>query len=152
MFARTVTILVNRPIDEVFAFVADARNRPQWDDSVISEELTSPEPIGVGTTVHTRLRSMGRQYEYTWTVVEHQPPGTMTIESVSGPLPTTLAYRLAGRDGATRVEFTVTGRPAGFLRLLQPMVARTTQRNLDRGFARLKEVLEAGTPDGAARH
>lgn len=149
MFTRTVTILVNRPIDEVFTFVADARNRPQWDDSVISEDVTSAEPIGMGTTVRTRLRSMGRQYEYTWTVVEHQPPGRMTIESTSGPLPTTLAYRLSGRDGATHVEFTVTGRPAGFLRLLQPLVARNTQHNLDRGFARLKEVLEAGTPGGA---
>ena len=41
-----------------------------------------------------------------------------------------------------RCEFSVTGRPTGPLRLLQPLIARTTQRNLDKGFARLKEVLE----------
>ena len=61
MFSKTVSIVIRRPIDEVFAFVEDARNRPQWDDSVVSEELTSPGPIGVGTTVRTRLRSMGRE-------------------------------------------------------------------------------------------
>ena len=92
MFTRRVAILVSRPPDEVFAFVEDARNRPQWDDSVETEELTSPEPIGVGSTVRTRMRSRGRRgVEYTWEVTEHEPPSRMTIESTSGPFPTTLA-------------------------------------------------------------
>ena len=146
MFTSTVSVLISRPLEEVFAFVEDARNRPRWDDSVISEELTSPEPITVGTTVRTRLKSMGREYEYTWEVVEHEPPSRMTIESTSGPFPTTLAYVLGDRDGKTAVDFSVTGRPSGPLRLFQPMIASNTQRNLDRGFARLKQLLE-GTPN-----
>jgi hypothetical protein len=48
-----VSAVILRPVEDVFAFVEDARNRPRWDDSVDSEELTSPEPIGVGTTVRT---------------------------------------------------------------------------------------------------
>jgi uncharacterized membrane protein len=155
VFVRSVAVVISRPRDEVFAFVADARNRPRWDDSVDSEELTSPEPIAVGTTVRTRLRSMGRQYEYTWEVVEHEAPERMTIESTSGPMSTTLAYRLAEGDGGTSVQFSVTGRPTGLLRLLEPLIARTTQGNLDKGFARLKALLETGeaarttsTPNG----
>ena len=85
MFVRSVAVVISRPRDEVFAFVSDARNRPRWDDSVASEELTSPEPISLGTTVRTRLRSMGRDYEINCKVVEHQPPDRMTIESTSGP-------------------------------------------------------------------
>jgi carbon monoxide dehydrogenase subunit G len=144
VFVRSVTVDIARPRDEVFAFVADARNRPQWDDSVDSEELTSPEPIAVGTTVRTRLRSMGREYVYTWEVTEHQPPERMTIESTSGPMRTTLDYVLAAHDGGTEVRFSITGRPSGPLRVFQALIARTTQRNLDRGFARLKTLLETG--------
>ena len=142
MFTKRVSVLVSRPLDEVFEFIADARNRPRWDDSVDREELTSPEPIGVGTTVRTSLRSMGREYVYTWEVVEHQPPSRMTIESTSGPFPTTLAYQLSEREGMTAVDFSVSGRPTGMLRLFEPLIARNTQRNLDRGFARLKGLLE----------
>ena len=69
MFTRSVAVPIARPIDEVFAYVADARNRPSWDESVDSEELTSAEPIGVGSTVRTKFRSMGRPYEYTWEIV-----------------------------------------------------------------------------------
>jgi hypothetical protein len=43
------------------------------------------------------------------------------------------------------VQATVTGRPTGLLRLLQPMIARTTQKNLDRGYPRLKRLLETGS-------
>ena len=145
MFTRRVAVLISRPVDEVFAFVEDARNRPRWDDSVDSEELTSPEPIGVGSTVRTKLRSMGKDYVYTWEIVEHEPPHRMKVESTSGPFPTTLDFRFDGRDGGTLVNASVTGRPAGFMRILQPMIARTTQKNLDRGFARLKQALETGT-------
>jgi hypothetical protein len=30
------------------------------------------------------------------------------------------------------------------MRLLEPMIARTTQKNLDRGYERLKRLLETG--------
>jgi carbon monoxide dehydrogenase subunit G len=143
VFTRQVAILISRPPAEVFAFVADARNRPVWDESVDSEELTSPEPIGVGSTVRTRFRSMGKDYEYMWKIVEHEPPGRQTVESTSGPFPTTLAWELSARDGGTWAEFSVTGRPSGLLRLFQPMIARNTQANLDRAFPRLKQVLES---------
>jgi len=143
VFTRSVEVLIRRPQDEVFAFVADARNRPMWDDSVDSEELTSPEPIGVGTTVRARFRSMGRDYEYLWKVVEHRPPTRMVIESTSGPFPTTLTYEVGARDGGTLVAFSVTGRPGGALRLLQHKIAARTQESLDRAFPRLKEVLES---------
>ena len=144
MFTSSVAVVIARPPDEVFAFVSDARNRPSWDDSVDSEELTSLEPIGVGSTVRTRMRSMGRDYEIDWEVVEHEPPTRQRIESTSGPFSTTLVYELAGDGDGTSVHFSVTGRPTGLLRLVQPLIARTSQRNLDQGFSRLKGVLEDG--------
>jgi carbon monoxide dehydrogenase subunit G len=145
VFTKTVSVQISRPPDEVFAFVADARNRPFWDESVDSEELTSPEPIGIGSTVRTRLRSLGREYVLTWEIVEHEPPSRQTIESTSGPFPSTLAYRLTAQDGGTLLAFSVTGRPTGVLRLLEPLLARNAERNLDRGFPRLKRFLETGT-------
>ena len=147
MFQRSVSVTIARPIEEVFAFIADARNRPQWDESVDSEELTSPEPIGVGSTVRTKLRSMGRDYEIDWEIIEHQAPSRQRIVSTSGPFPTTLVYGLESNGGSTQVDFSVTGNPGGALRLIQPLIARNTQLNLDNGFARLKRLLETGSPD-----
>ena len=60
MFTRQVAVLISRPPDEVFAFVADARNRPVWDKSVDSEELMSPEPIRVGSGTWAEFSVTGR--------------------------------------------------------------------------------------------
>ena len=90
------------------------------------------------------MRSMGREYEYTWEVVEHQPLDLMTVESTSGPLPSTLAFAFNAEQGGTRVEASVTWRPAGLMRLFQQMIARTTQQNLDRAYPRLKRLMETG--------
>ena len=87
---------------------------------------------------------MGREYQYAWEIVEHDPPNRMTVESTSGPFPTTLVFQFTAKDGGTRVQASVTGRPSGMLRVMQPMIASTTQKNLDRGYARLKRLLETG--------
>jgi uncharacterized protein YndB with AHSA1/START domain len=147
MFTASKEITIERPIDEVFAFVSDARNRPQWDEGVESEELTSPEPIGVGSTVRTTMRSRGGKRQMEWRITEHAPPAHQRIESTAGPFPMTLTYDLADRDGATSVAFALTGTPGGVTRLLQPIFARITQANLDKGFPRLKRLLETGSAD-----
>jgi hypothetical protein len=67
--------------------------------------------------------------------------------STSGPFPTTLEYRLEPRGDGTAVSFSVSGEPGGLWRLLQPLVARTVQANLDSGFPRLKRLLETGSPE-----
>jgi carbon monoxide dehydrogenase subunit G len=147
VFTKRIHVEIAKPIDDVFAFTSDARNRPQWDESVESEELTSPEPVGVGSTVRTTMRSRGSKRQLDWKITEHDPPTHQTIESTSGPFPTTLEYRLAPSGQGTSVSFSVTGDPSGLMRLLQPLVARTVQANLDSGFPRLKRLLETGSPD-----
>jgi hypothetical protein len=57
------------------------------------------------------MRSMGREYEYTWKIVQHDPPKRMAVESTSGPFPTTLDLEFTGRDGETDVTATVTSWP-----------------------------------------
>ena len=43
------TITINRPIEEVFAFVADVRNDIKWRSDVVESKVTSGS-LGVGAT------------------------------------------------------------------------------------------------------
>src|SRR5262245_7117927 len=143
MFTSSAEVVIDRPPDEVFAFIADARNRPQWDRSVDGEDLTSPEPVGVGSTVRTTMTSMGRELEWSWRITDHQPPARQRIESTDGPFPMSLAWDLEPAGAGTRARFAITGQPGGVMRLMQPLIARNTQRNLDDAFPRLKQLLES---------
>lgn len=40
---------IGRPVDVVFAFIADQTNAPQWQDGLLEVRRTSDGPLGVGT-------------------------------------------------------------------------------------------------------
>jgi hypothetical protein len=46
------TIRIDRPVDEVFAFLSDFENIPKWNYYVLEVRQLSDNPVGVGTTYH----------------------------------------------------------------------------------------------------
>jgi hypothetical protein len=144
VFTRTADALVNRPPDEVFAFLLEPGNRALYDDGVESQELTSPEPHGLGSTGVTRMRFLGRHYERPWVVVQYDPPRKLVLESRARPFPTWVGFELTGRGDVTWLEFSVTGRPGGLSRLLEPVMARSAEERVVRALQRIARLVEAG--------
>ncbi|WP_109211324.1 MULTISPECIES: SRPBCC family protein [Microbacterium] len=142
MFTITETIRIERPVQEVFDFLTDARSRSRWDESVVFEELTSPPPVGVGTTIHSRLRAMGRESDFHWRVMQFNPPARMATVSTSGPVPTTLVldFTASGNDCDVRATIEVT--PEGLMRFVEPMIGEMVRTNLATGLDRAKALLE----------
>jgi uncharacterized protein YndB with AHSA1/START domain len=150
MYQSKVTVSIARPRGDVFAYVADMRNRVEWHEDVMYAELLTSEPVRVGTVVCTRLRALGREYEYEWRVTEHEPPRRVVMESVAGRHPSSHEYDLAEVEGATELTVTVTVRLAGPLRIVRPAIAGRTQRGLERDVANVKELMEDGAEGPSA--
>ena len=51
-------IIINRPVEEVFDFVADERNEPRHNPQMIRAEQISDGPIGLGTRFRAEVISM----------------------------------------------------------------------------------------------
>lgn len=143
MFAVTEKVSILRPTTEVFDFLTDGRNRPKWDPTVISEELTSPPPIGVGSTIHTRMRAMSREVDFDWRVTDFDAPTRMAIISTAGILSTTLILELVTVGDDTEVTATIEGAPTGLMRIVEPLIADSVRSTLAVGLARAKALLEA---------
>ena len=142
MFTVTETILIERPTQEVFDFLTDAASRSQWDESVVFEELTSPLPVGVGTTIHSRLRAMGRENDFHWRVMQFDPPARMATVSTSGPVPTTLVMDFLASGNACDVCATIEATPEGLMQFVEPLIREMVRTNLSTGLARAKALLE----------
>lgn len=143
MFTRTADALVQRPPEEVFHFLLDPEKRALYDEGVDSQEITSPEPHGVGSTGVTRMRFLGRHYERPWVVAEYDPPNRLVLESPARPFATRVGFELTGRDNTTWLEFSVTGRPGGLSRAIEPLLARTAEERLRRVLERFVQIVEA---------
>lgn len=54
-------IVIRRPVEEVFDFVADERHEPSFNPGLRGVELLTPEPIGRGSRFRGHARTAGRQ-------------------------------------------------------------------------------------------
>ena len=82
-------IVIDRPVDEVFAYVADFENVPRWNYYVVSVTKGSSGPIGIGTVFRQRRRSDAQSYRVTsWALderitVETLPPERRALRTLT---------------------------------------------------------------------
>ncbi len=83
----SVQIVIDRPIDKVWAFVADVKNMEGWVAGVTEVTVTSLGAFGVGSTFTSEYSYQGRTTDVSYEVVEWRPPEWQVVRSASGPLP-----------------------------------------------------------------
>ena len=138
-----VSIVINRPIDEVFALLTDEENNVKWLSGTVEAEKTSPGPIRVGTTYRMIKTAFGRRIEGEAEVVEYEPNRKYATRNVSGiHIETQRTFEPV--EGGTRVTFAVKADLAGLFQLAEPLVASIGKRRLESDVADLKELVESG--------
>jgi carbon monoxide dehydrogenase subunit G len=137
------SVVINRPVDEVFAFLANPENEPLWNQSTQKAEQTSEGPMGVGATVNTVNRFLGRTIDSTWEVTEYEVNRRRAVKSTSGPMPFEFAQTFESVEGGTKITGTGQIEAGGFFKLAEPVVGRMARRQQETSFANLKDFLEA---------
>jgi hypothetical protein len=136
------SVVINRPLEEVFAFVSNVENDPPW-SSATDFQQTSDGPIGVGTTFRQRDRFLGRHVDLHFEVVGYDMNRSITLKSNSALLSlegTRIVESLA--DNATRLTFVGGGHARGVLKLVEPLLAAIGDRRLRTQLGRFKRLLE----------
>lgn len=135
------SVVINRPIAEVFAFVTDPENGSQWESGLLEAGKTSKGSMGVGATWQEVRQFLGRRIEQTVQVAEYEPNKKMAIKT-AGPIPSEGGYTFESVAGGTRVTLTGQTETGGFFKLADPILARMAKRQLEADLANLKELLE----------
>jgi hypothetical protein len=136
------SVEIRRPVPEVFAFVADTGNDPQWHLDAVDVSRTSEGEIGVATTFAVGIQFMGRR-EAWWRVTEFEPNRREVIRVQAEPFNPTLTYLFDASNGGTRFTRRIEIEPRGYVRVLAPVVRRMIERRQALFVRRLKEVLES---------
>jgi uncharacterized protein YndB with AHSA1/START domain len=144
MITTNVSVQIDRPVGEVFAFVADPANFPLWAGALVKESRqTSPGPVGAGTTFTQMNVLMGRRFVSRMRIVTYEPPHRYEYATTAGPIRFAGHYTFAPANGGTRFTSLDESEPPGLLRYLQPLLQPLAQRQIARNLSRLKAVLEA---------
>ena len=143
MGAFELSIVINRPTEEVFAVLANLENDVKWRREWIEAKNTSEGPLGVGATFRLVSKFLGRRIEVEYEVTEYEPNRITAWKAVSGPLPLIFRRTFERVEGGTRVTIRYEGELRGFFKLAGPLVVSMGKRQLEGDFPKLKELMEA---------
>lgn len=136
------SVVIRRPIDQVFAFVTNQQNTLQWQNGLVDIKQTPASSIGVGTQVTEVRKFLGREMQGTLEVTEYEPNQRFTKKMTNGPFPLEYSYIVAPTSDGTRLTIQMHIKPDGFFAIAEPLVGNTLRKDLDVNLATLKSVLE----------
>jgi uncharacterized protein YndB with AHSA1/START domain len=137
-------ILIQRPVGDVFGYVTDPANLPQWQETTVSAIKETAGPMRAGTRLREVHRApLGKRAVSLVEVSEYEPDRVFATRILDGPLKIDGAWRFDDESGHTHLTFAAHGNLHGPLRLVEPLVSRMLRRQFGTYHRRLKENLEA---------
>jgi hypothetical protein len=139
--------VINRPISEVFEFLADGTNDPTFSPRVQEIRKTTDGPVGVGTVFESRVKDAGMTTSRKFELTVFEPPTKIrwaersknTITVPDG------GYDLeAVTDTETNVRIRNTFAGHGFGKLIVGFALRAAIKDAPAFAQRIKAAVEAG--------
>ena len=124
---------------EVFDFLVDLRNAPQWEPNCQEVEKTSDGPIGRGTTFRAK-KGMGRLESE---IVEFERPVRFASRDKGRGMSCGLDFRCDAKNGGTQVSGKLWMQPRGLMRALVLLMRPRMKRMLGELPDDLRRVIEA---------
>jgi len=141
MIQHEVSIHLDRPVEQVFAYLIDSNNLRAWQSNLIETEQLTENPLRVGTRFR-EVRQMGRRAtEYQAEITEFEPNKRFATETLTGPK-CWVTYTFEPEKNGTRINYKFILETNGMMRLLKPLIASSIKKDSHSDFEKLKRVLE----------
>ena len=135
------SVVINRPVEEVFNYVSADDTYTKWQAGV--EEVIEHGPRNTVGSQFTEVRKfMGQEMRTTLELTEFMPNAKWAAKVVKGPVPYEVTMTFTSVGGGTQVTTCVEGEPKGFFKLAEGMVAGQLEKSLEQDGLKLKEILE----------
>jgi polyketide cyclase/dehydrase/lipid transport protein len=136
------SIVISRPLEEVFDFVCDERNEPSYNPSMVRADKITSGPIGKGTQFRSAVMSMGRQVEMQTEYTQYERPVALTSTTTMRQGIFDYALTFEPDAAGTRMRWSARVRLKGRARLLRPLAIWLGRRQEQRIWTSLKRHLE----------
>lgn len=141
MFEVKCSVDIPRAPDVVFAFAGNYANDPVWRSGVLSMVYQTSGQPAAGVRTKEIMRSMGRKAVTIGEITEYSPART-AFRSISGPVSCEGSREFRAIGSGTRFTYSLTLRPTGFLGLIEPLLKRMFEKQIQADVQRLKQHLE----------
>jgi carbon monoxide dehydrogenase subunit G len=145
MIQGSFSVRINRSPEQVFAVLTDfERYLPRWAKGPVAVRKLSAE-TGVGTQFTVTARVGPFTVSSPYEVKSWEPPHRFGGSGIAGPVAFDEQYVLSPADTGTELTQSMTARPRGPFRMVEPVVRRQLSRLIPGDLQRLRELVEAET-------
>lgn len=135
---------VDRPLDEVFAFIGDFVNSAEWDPGVEEARNVTEGPVRVGTRYELVVVFNGRRLPMTYEVTAYEPPHRVVLRGTGSSVNAVDDIRFEPTPTGTRILYTADLRLKGLLRALEPFVKGRFEETGRQAMAGMRDALARG--------
>ncbi len=105
MVTVTDSILIQEPIDDVFAFACDYRNDPVWRSGVKEMRVSPGGKTRVGSRTYEVMNFLGRRLHTSAEVISYMPENKVAFRSLDGPMKLTGSRSVSRRPEGTQFTY-----------------------------------------------
>jgi len=143
MVTNEMIITINRPVEEVFAYISDLQNGPKWQPGLVETRRITEGPEGIGTQYTGVRKFMGRRMESVVQFTTYEPNKKIVFKSISGSSPLEQSFLFESTAEGTRLTSRLELQMSGLMGLAEPLIASGLKREMDANFGILKDMLES---------
>ena len=136
------SVVINRPPEAVFAFVADAERGPEWRPGLTDIKHASGSGVGTRYT-QGHKGPMGRRIASDDEITVFEPGRRLEFQTMAGPLRPHGSYDFEPVEGGTRLTFALDATMTGLRGLFMGSMVQRTMDVEVRALDAAKRVLEA---------
>lgn len=134
------SIVISKPVEEVFAFVTDGSKASQWQGGL---EAVEGQANAVGDQYTEVRKFLGREMRSVMEITAFEPNRRWAARVLKGPVPYEVSVQFEPQGQGTRLTTRVDGEPTGFFKVAEGMMKSQLEKSIEEDANRLKGILEA---------
>ncbi len=143
MIKVSSSVLINKPVADVFAYTTDPGTASKWQAGVDAVIPDGPQDV-VGSKYTEVRKFMGQEMKSMLQITQYEKNAKWGAKVLSGPVPYEVLQTFVAEGGGTRLTTEVEGEPKGFFKGAEGAMKGQLQKSLDEDSQRLKKILEGG--------
>jgi uncharacterized protein YndB with AHSA1/START domain len=145
MIDVTHTVTIDRPVGEVFDFVAESSNEPKWDVDVQQVVRPTRGPLTAGTRYEWLLKFLGTK-RIAGEVTAFDSNRLIELTTYEGAILPKITHTFMADGDRTIYARRIRFETSGLIKLLEPLMKLMPRNPNTRTAENLKLVLEGGQP------
>ena len=144
-------IVIDRPAEEVFAYLDQLDRHGEWQDSLLSAKVETEGPTRVGTRVVERRKVPGGARDIPYEITVHEPPRKASFRGTAGPVRPvgTVTVDPVG-ESRSRMALELDLEGHGIGKLFALLARRQAAKEVPASHEKLKQLLESRAATAAS--